>query len=261
MEKAALGIDARDVDLIIGNIEKITPQPTELLECTPDNDYVIYYWEDIFWEGPEVEELLKKLGKIRHALYTVSEEGEVTRDIKTMDFWGEDEEFCELLGSSTDLTARAEVLGSARRAANIEWDSDGVEGLPRTVLIPDDIEDDMIADYLSDRYGFLVYSYTLCGTRPRKKKPNVISIRLSDDKELAAEINPEYNEICIYLKKDGCIWQDLVIVSQKYGYEGDRRVYSDQYSVKIYTDENDENYTEGLIRVPVTIKEYKEETC
>ena len=45
-----------------------------------------------------------------------------------------------------------------RKAYNIKWDTDGATlkecGLPRSVVIPDDVADDEVGDWLSDTYGF-----------------------------------------------------------------------------------------------------------
>ena len=54
-----------------------------------------------------------------------------------------------------------------KKVYNIVWDideGDGIEffyGLPEETELPDDIEDDHIADWLSDEYGFCVDSYTI----------------------------------------------------------------------------------------------------
>lgn len=45
-----------------------------------------------------------------------------------------------------------------RKAYNIKWDTDGATlkecGLPRSVVIPDNVADDEVGDWLSDEYGF-----------------------------------------------------------------------------------------------------------
>lgn len=45
-----------------------------------------------------------------------------------------------------------------RKAYNIKWDTDGASlkecGLPRSVVIPDDVAYDEVGDWLSDTYGF-----------------------------------------------------------------------------------------------------------
>lgn len=57
-----------------------------------------------------------------------------------------------------------------RRAVNIVWDIDDWEdyveddseiGLPTDVIIPDEIEDDFIEDYLSDEFGYCTFSFSI----------------------------------------------------------------------------------------------------
>lgn len=46
--------------------------------------------------------------------------------------------------------------------SNIKWETDGeVVGLPTEVEVADGLDDDQIADYLSDTYGWLVISFAL----------------------------------------------------------------------------------------------------
>lgn len=49
------------------------------------------------------------------------------------------------------------------KARNIKWETDGyfIEWLSPNVVIPPHIEEDEIADYLSDEYGFLVESFEI----------------------------------------------------------------------------------------------------
>lgn len=48
---------------------------------------------------------------------------------------------------------------------DIEWDTDGESiyelGLPVTVVVPVDMDEDEIADMLSDDYGFCVNSFSI----------------------------------------------------------------------------------------------------
>ena len=48
-------------------------------------------------------------------------------------------------------------------AVDIKWDTDGedIEGLPERVSIPLFIDDDEIADYLSDKYGYCVFGFNI----------------------------------------------------------------------------------------------------
>lgn len=47
--------------------------------------------------------------------------------------------------------------------AIVEWDTDGetIEGLPTRVDVPDYLDEDEIADWLSDEYGWLVEGFYL----------------------------------------------------------------------------------------------------
>lgn len=58
---------------------------------------------------------------------------------------------------------RATLLSTRAYAVNIEWDTDGedIEYLPERVSIPLFMDDDEIADYLSDKYGFCVFRFDI----------------------------------------------------------------------------------------------------
>ena len=48
------------------------------------------------------------------------------------------------------------------KITNITWETDGeVVDLPTEVEVDDDLDEDEIADYLSDEYGWLVESFAL----------------------------------------------------------------------------------------------------
>lgn len=101
--EVALAIDARDAELVLGDIERITPRAREFRDETPDNTYLIYHWNWIEWQGEAVEALLKKLESIRHSLYTISEEDEVYKENVTEDAWGCDEQFYEMLDIKANI--------------------------------------------------------------------------------------------------------------------------------------------------------------
>lgn len=59
-------------------------------------------------------------------------------------------------------------------AVNIEWDTDGEDaddiiGLPSWVEIPSDVDEDDIADYLSDVFGFCVFGFEIEHAQQPKK--------------------------------------------------------------------------------------------
>ena len=41
----------------------------------------------------------------------------------------------------------------------VDWETDGTIGLPTEVDVPNDIDTEDIADWLSDKYGFLVNGF------------------------------------------------------------------------------------------------------
>ena len=55
------------------------------------------------------------------------------------------------------------LLSTRAYAVNIKWDTDGedIEYLPERVSIPFFMDDDEIADYLSDKYGFCVFGFDI----------------------------------------------------------------------------------------------------
>jgi hypothetical protein len=48
------------------------------------------------------------------------------------------------------------------KVTDIKWVTDGADvSLPTEVEVPDNLDDDAIADYLSDEYGFLMEGFAL----------------------------------------------------------------------------------------------------
>ena len=48
------------------------------------------------------------------------------------------------------------------KVSDIKWETDGeVVNLPTEVEVPNGLDDDRIADYLSDNYGWLVDSFSV----------------------------------------------------------------------------------------------------
>lgn len=48
------------------------------------------------------------------------------------------------------------------KVTDIKWATDGADvSLPTEVEVPDNLDDDAIADYLSDEYGFLMEGFAL----------------------------------------------------------------------------------------------------
>lgn len=48
------------------------------------------------------------------------------------------------------------------KVTDIKWVTDGADvSLPTEVEVPDNLDDDAIADYLSDKYGFLIEGFAM----------------------------------------------------------------------------------------------------
>lgn len=75
-------------------------------------------------------------------------------------------------------------------------------------------------------------------TRPK------VAISLGNDFSLVAEVNPDpaYKELFVYLldERNGLVYQDLAVIGEEY-YCGSAS--PENYSVKVYTDEVDEDWT------------------
>ena len=98
--KVALAIDAVDKDFISRELEAVKAKHPARLEktySTPDNEYIVTYWDDIQWDTLLFIPLQNKLKTIRHSLFTISEDGEFWADVKDEDSRGCDEEFDEIL--------------------------------------------------------------------------------------------------------------------------------------------------------------------
>ena len=77
------------------------------------------------------------------------------------------------------------VNESARYATNIDWETDGDDEvkkeLPKKVEIPQDVTEDTVADWLSDKYGWLVNSVSITenANDTVDKKPNYVIFYLN----------------------------------------------------------------------------------
>lgn len=57
---------------------------------------------------------------------------------------------------------RKENKMKAKRVFDIMWDTDGEDiNLPKEIILSKDIDDNDIADYLSDEYEFCIFSFKL----------------------------------------------------------------------------------------------------
>ena len=73
-------------------------------------------------------------------------------------------DYNHLLQVSVEMCEKLNVEDGNTRFIMVDWDDDG-ENLPTKVKIPTDIDDEDVADYLSDTYGFCVNGwYELLGS-------------------------------------------------------------------------------------------------
>ena len=102
--EVALAIDVRDYDVIReSGIFEHPGKPREFVRKTPDNLYIIFYWDFVEWQGYTVDKLMHILEGIRHSFCKISEDGDIYSTYEISDEWGTDEEFCELLSISSEI--------------------------------------------------------------------------------------------------------------------------------------------------------------
>ena len=96
-------------------------------------------------------------------------------------------ELIELLKSYeiSEDDSKYELNETARYATNIDWETDGDDEvkkeLPKKVEIPQDVTEDTVADWLSDKYGWLVNSVSITekANDTVDKKPNYVIFYLN----------------------------------------------------------------------------------
>ena len=73
-------------------------------------------------------------------------------------------DYRHLIDVSVEMCERLNEEDGSTRLILVDWDDDG-ENLPTKVKVPTDIDDEDVADYLSDTYGFCVNGwYELLGS-------------------------------------------------------------------------------------------------
>ena len=88
---------------------------------TPDEEYVILYWDYKMCEDPLMDELLKDIESIRHSIITIREDGEFFRDVECSDARGSDEEFEEILGWRAHICVWNEIEDVLEPDKNPYW--------------------------------------------------------------------------------------------------------------------------------------------
>lgn len=94
-----------------------------------------------------------------------------------------------------------------RKAINIMWDYDEDEfggtaqwlGLPDHVEIPDDVDDEDVADWLSDEYEFCVFSFDIVKEMQDMKDKYVVVKTHNFDPETEATEFTDYRKATAYL--------------------------------------------------------------
>ena len=83
------------------------------------------------------------------------EEDEMKKLLQTLDGIGVTVKFTE--------DGRPESVEIQRLATEIDWDTDGeeIDWLPKQCVVPPDLDDDEVADWLSDRFGFCVNGFSI----------------------------------------------------------------------------------------------------
>ena len=138
----------------------------ELQKLFDDEDFDMYYFCDYL--GYKETEALIKLGLLNPIKRDPHYVGRVDEGHKLI----EDD-------------SKYELKETARYATNIDWETDGDDEvkkeLPKKVEIPQNVTEDTVADWLSDKYGWLVNSVSITenANDTVDKKPNCVIFYLN----------------------------------------------------------------------------------
>ncbi len=94
------------------------------------------------------------------------------------------------------------------KAINIKWATDGEDvQLPNEMVIPSNIDEDMVTDYLSDETGWLVESYDIVKDRYEVYDSNDEVIKSYDDLQ-DAQIAAEYDnaKFILDIQENKVVW-------------------------------------------------------
>lgn len=97
---------------------------------------------------------------------------------------------------------------------DIDWETDGEDpeemGLPSSVTVPSDLEEDEIADYLSDEYGFLVNGFVVMGAENFEAEKSVHQLIERYDGYSDTYVYESINEVKEALYEDFYGWEYLM---------------------------------------------------
>ena len=116
---------------------------------------VLHYREQVtdLYTGKEIEGWFWQ--SIDETAEDLLEEDEMKKLLQTLDGIGVTVKFTE--------DGRPESVEIQRLATDIDWDTDGeeIDWLPKQCVVPPDLDDDEVADWLSDRFGFCVNGFSI----------------------------------------------------------------------------------------------------
>ena len=131
-------------------------------------DDFIYVNELSSYDSDEVN---KRLADAYPDIFGVNESAKLNELLKSYEISEDDSKY--------------ELKETARYATNIDWETDGDDEvkkeLPKKVEIPQDVTEDTVADWLSDKYGWLVNSVSITenANDTVDKKPNCVIFYLN----------------------------------------------------------------------------------
>ena len=131
------------------------------------NDFI--YVNELSSYSPD--EINKRLADEYPDIFGVNESAKLNELLKSYEISEDDSKY--------------ELKETARYATNIDWETDGDDEvkkeLPKKVEIPQDVTEDTVADWLSDKYGWLVNSVSITenANDTVDKKPNCVIFYLN----------------------------------------------------------------------------------
>lgn len=129
----------------------------------------IVYLNPVAWEYPfryDYDKSLSQVGNkiVQNKKIQQQEHARILKQRQDEENMTEDEMWDNLFANSPELKEiygfGAEIQGI--KITEIDWETDGEDvELPSSVMVPSDLEEDEIADYLSDNYGWLVNGFIM----------------------------------------------------------------------------------------------------
>lgn len=133
------------------------------------------------------------------------------------------------------------------KITNIDWDTDGesIEGLPTEVIINQHIDEDAVADYLSDEYGFCIKSLSI--ENDPELPDNSVLMEFNKDYlipikdgylTITKAADPDYPGVYIgFCQKPGSMIQDIALI------ESNEEQYPNKIRAHLWEDEQNDSST------------------